>query len=132
MGQYTRYALYVAILSGAWLSFKYTEPTVFPVVTEFSIEEVQDVADNTLRIKGSFNKVRDCRFIEVIGYSGDINVAVVFERFTKTPTVSRLVREQKYGPWLLIPKVSELELYSRHSCVTGEVLTKLFDGAIVL
>lgn len=124
--KYTKCALYVAILCGIFLGFRAVEPVVFPVVKNFTIVNVYEQGTNGLLISGTLDKVRDCEFISVVGYSG--------KEFIKVDSLpgSRLVRLQAYGPWLLAPKVDTLELYMKHSCFTGTVLTKLFDGAVVL
>jgi len=127
MDRYTKYALYVAIFCGLWWSFKYVEPAVFPVVKDFRILNVENYGEDSLLITGEMDKVRSCEFIEVIGYSG--------EKFIKIEYITantRLARKQTYGPWLLTPKVDQLELYSRHLCFTGEVVTPLFNGAVAL
>ena len=127
MDRYTKYALYVAIFCGLWLSFKYVEPVVFPVVKDFKILNVENYGEDSLLITGEMNKVRSCQFIEVVGYSG--------EKFIKIEYITagtRLARKQTYGPWLLTPRVNQLELYSRHLCFTGEVVTPLFNGAVAL
>lgn len=127
IGMYTRCALYVAILTGLWLSFKSIEPLAFPVIKDFKITFIQQYNEDSLLISGEFNKVRDCEFISVVGYSNKklIDVDVI-------PFVTRLTREQLYGPWIIQPTVKELELYARHDCMAGIVTTKLFEGAIVI
>lgn len=129
MGKATRWALYFTIVLGAYIALKAVEPHVFPVVKDFRITEVVAEGDN-LWIRGDFNKVRDCEFLEVVAYSGKQHVAVVFAEHPRAPVVSRLVGSQTYGPWLLVPRVPQIEIYARHQCFTGEVTTKLFDGAI--
>lgn len=130
LGKFTRYALFFAIGCAVWLSFKKIEPAIFPVIEDFKIVVAKDLGDK-VAISGTMDKVRDCEFIEVVGYSGEEHVAVVFNKYPGAPVVSRLVRKQTYGPWLLIPKVPEIELYAHHICSTGKVTTKLFQGAIV-
>jgi len=128
LGRRTKGALYFAMACGFWLTFKQVEPTVFPVIKRFEITEVVDNGD-TLTISGTFDKVRECVFIDMQGYSGGTYIAVVFSRY---PVISRMARPQTFGPWLLAPKTSQLDLYVRHVCTTGEVTTKIFSGAIVL
>ena len=127
MDKYTKYALYVAVFCGLWLSFKYVEPVVFPVVKDFKILNIENFGEDSLLITGEMDKVRSCQFIEVVGYSGSKYIKI--EYVSKN---TRLARQQTYGPWLLTPRVEQLELYSRHLCFTGEVVTPLFNGAIVL
>jgi len=131
MGRFTRYALYVAIASAVWAGFKRFEPVVFPVVTGFEITSAQSEAGKRLRISGTFDKVRPCEFIEIIGYSGSQFVSIAFVALSGAQVPSRLMGRQTYGPWILVPEVNQLELYSRHQCATGEVITNIFNGAIV-
>jgi len=132
MDKYTKCALYVAIFSVLWLSFKYVEPTVFPVVKDFKILDVENYGEDSLLISGELNITRSCQRVEILGYSGKEFIKIEYINFDKSPAINRLVREQTYGPWLLTPKVNKLELYSIHKCFTGTVVTKLFDGVIVL
>jgi len=132
MGRFTRYALYVAIASAAWAGFKQFEPRVFPVVTGFEITSAQSDAGGRLRISGTFDKVRPCEFVEVLGYSGSQFVSIAFAALPDAQVPSRLTGRQTYGPWVLAPEINQLELYSRHICATGQVVTKLFNGAIAL
>ena len=131
MGRFTRYALYVAIASAAWAGFKQFEPVVFPVVTDFEITKAQSEDGERLRISGTLDKVRPCEFLELIGYSGSQFVSIAFAALPNAQVSSRLTGRQTYGPWLLAPEVSNLKLYSRHQCATGEVVTNIFDGTIV-
>lgn len=131
LGKKTVYALYFAIACGFWITFKQFEPAMFPVIKDFTITRVIDSGDS-LVIYGEFDKVRDCTFIGVVGYSNEEHVAVVFSKHPRAPVVTRLVRHQTYGPWVLVPKVPQIELYSHHICATGSVTTKMFSGALVL
>ena len=132
MDRYTKYALYVAIFCSLWLSFKYVEPTVFPVVKDFTITKFELFDDNSLLIKGKFNKVRRCDLKELLAYSGDRFINVTDTSFNKYIGTTRLTRVQNFGPWVLTPKTNKIELYVRSSCFTGTVITPLFNGAIVL
>ena len=130
LGKYTKIALYVAIFCGLYLSFKAIEPTIFPVIKDFKIVDIIK-EDNELVITGTFDKVRNCEFISVIGYSGNKFISVKPD-YVNSAFASRLVRIQTYGPWVLTPEVDNLELYAKHSCLTGTVVTSIFNGAIVL
>lgn len=131
MGRMTRYAFFFVIMCGLWVWFKIAEPQFFPVVTDFTITEAVAYGEN-VAIEGHFNKVRDCTFVDVVGYSGEKYVAVIFYEHPDAPVVSRITGVQTYGPWLIVPKVPQLTLYAHHICATGMVTTKLFDGALVL
>ena len=129
LGRYTCWALYFAVACGFWLTFKFVEPTVFPVVKDFEITDAREVG-GILEIRGTFDKVRGCEFIDVVGYSGNTFVSIRFSPATAL-NINRMVRKQTYGPWALVPTVGQLEIYARHSCATGLVTTNMFTGAIV-
>lgn len=128
IGRFTRYALYIAIASALWGGFKHFESSVLPVIKGFEITHARMVSDNYVEISGVFTKARGCDFESVFGYSGKKLIRVSFNGHT---AITRLPRKQRYGPWMLAPQTSQIELYARHHCSTGTVTTKLFDGAIV-
>jgi hypothetical protein len=132
MGRYTRWALGFSLLAGSWLAFVELEPRFFPVIKNFVITEAVAQKNNTVYISGSFTKVRECKFTEVVAYSGPTLIRVVFLDVGKSsPNVTRLAREQFFGPWRLEPKTPLLELYATHECDTGRVITEVFSGALV-
>lgn len=115
----------IALLIWSWIGFKQIESIIFPVVVNFQIEQVM-VEDRDQMIAGTMNKVRDCRFQEIVAYSGDHLIGV---SFTETPApVSRIEGRQAWGWWVITPPVKRLTLYARHQCATGDVMTKLFEG----
>jgi hypothetical protein len=134
LGRYTCWALYFAVACGFWLTFKMVEPAVFPVVKDFKITDAREV-NGILEIRGTFEKVRGCEPVDVVGYSGSTFVSIRTPYLTggraEVPLVNRMVRKQTYGPWALAPTVGQLEIYARHSCATGLVTTSMFTGAIV-
>ena len=115
------------ILTWAFYGYKQVEGMVHPVVTDFVIDEVKET-DEGKHIAGSMNKRRDCHFEEVVAYSGRRLVDVDFDDVKHV--VSRVEGSQAWGFWIVVPSVDKLTLYSRHTCLTGSVLTKLFDGEI--
>jgi hypothetical protein len=129
MGRFTRFALAITVASFFWAGFKIIEPIIFPVVKHFAITSAHLSGPDQIEISGHFDKVRGCEFVELVGYSGGTFVGI---SLGNRPSVTRMTRLQTYGPWTLTPKINHLELYSRHLCATGKVVTKLFDGAIVL
>ena len=131
IGKVTQCALLVAITTSLWIGFKRIEPIIFPVVIGFEITSAQSEAGKRLRISGTFDKVRSCEFLELIGYSGSQFVSIAFAAMPNAQVASRLTGRQTYGPWILVPEVSNLKLYSRHQCATGEVVTNIFNGTIV-
>lgn len=71
------------------------EGYLFPVVTEFKIEEVSQDS----RVRGTFLKMRECQFREVTWYLTDgetkIPVSLTFEDGPKIRHEGR----ESYGPW---------------------------------
>lgn len=122
-----KYAFIATVLMWAAYGFKQIEPYIYPVVGEFSIEQVENISDGS-RIAGHMVKSRDCEFLELSAYTRDrfINIA-----FTETASpVTRVQGQQEWGWWLVTPRVKHITIYARHSCLTGTVITKLFDGEI--
>lgn len=123
-----RWALVFSSVVWSIIGFKHYEPTFFPVIENFTVLDVQQLEEGTA-LSGEMLKARDCRFKEVVAYSGRHLVDV---RFTETSKiVSRLEGYQSWGVWLIVPPVREITLYARHDCVTGTVTTKLFDGLLM-
>ena len=119
--------LYISLITWGWFGYKQVEGVINPVVKNFSIEQVIQEDEGT-RIAGSMNKVRDCNFDEIVAYSDDRLVDIKFVDVRNV--VSRVEGTQAWGWWLVIPPVDSLKLYARHTCSTGRVLTKLYDGEI--
>ena len=132
MSKPTVIAFCIAVVCGFWLLFKAVEPEWLPVVEDFQIVEAEVVEPNTVSIRGTLKKVRSCEFVEIVGYSGNQFVVVIFAEYAGAETKTRIERKQTYGPWRLVPKVPHIELFATHQCFTGRVTTKLFEGAIVL
>lgn len=120
--------LAVTILFWLWAGFKRVESMVMPVVNDFEIVEVVHKGNEVL-VHGTMNKVRECVFIEVVAYRDGKLVAVDF-RDNNDIIVTRVEGVQYWGWWALIPDVDYIEIYSRHHCSTGTVITKLFEGDI--
>ena len=120
--------LWIAGAVWGWNLFKYLEPSLFPVVTGFVIEEVQKV-DGQQQIAGRMYKQRNCDFTEVVAYNGKGDL-VDIEFLDVKQVVSRVEGVQGWGWWAIIPAVNKLALYSNHNCATGKVTTKLFEGVL--
>jgi len=127
-----RVVVIVALFIWSIAGLKQLEPIIYPVVSDFSITEVKYEKDHTL-IAGRLTKERDCTFKEVIAISHDAIVSIEFQEtaYHSTGVVSRPVGQYDWGWWSVMPRVSELTLYSRHECDTGKVLTKLYDGELI-
>lgn len=121
--------LTVVILTWGYAGFKEVEPTLFPVVESFIITDVEQAEEGT-SIAGFMNKVRDCKFEQLVAYSGDRLIDIEFGDIRSNIGVSRVEGHQAWGWWMLIPPTDNLRLYARHSCTTGMVLTKLYEGDI--
>lgn len=114
----------------AWGSilFKSFEVDLYPVIKNFQITEVRRSSDEVM-IYGTMEKVRDCEFKGLIVYSGGAIIDIRESRIGAD--VSRVRGAQDWGWWIITPAVTELTLYVRHKCSTGDVLTKLYDGVII-
>ena len=128
-----RFSILIAALIWSFWLFKKVEPFVFPVVSDFKLTEVdQQPQQGRTLIAGQLTKERDCTFNEVIAVSNDRVVSVIFQEtaYNSQGAVSRPVGSYDWGWWAILPAVTYLELYSRHECMTGEVLTKLYEGKL--
>lgn len=92
------------------------EQNFFPVVSGFQIVTVEHTP-NHLIITGAMDKVRNCRFVEAVAYSGG---KLLRMRYLDDPTVNgtrtRATGDQVFGPWELTPDVREIRIVSRHAC----------------
>ena len=122
-------ALLFSIGCFGWLTFKQIEPTLFPVVTSFKIESLVGNGQSTV-ISGSMNKVRACDFVDVVAYSDNKFIGITFLNAPSRKKVTRLTGEQTFSNWELKPPVSNLRIYSTHRCLTGIVITELFNGEL--
>ena len=126
----TALALVFAICCGIWVGYKVIEPIVHPVVNTFTIDETRAVESGVL-ISGSLNKVRDCKFIQLVAYSGDEYVHVDFSPSKAVTDTSRRPRYQDYGPWLLSSHINTVTLYVTHDCSTGLVTSEVYNGSLI-
>ena len=94
-----------------------------PVIENFRVESAERYGDAIL-IRGTMEKVRDCRFVEMLAYIRPVDddfwqpLAVDFTPARDT-VQSRLPIPQRWGPWALIlevPTPAEVKLAVRHEC----------------
>lgn len=112
IGIWFAFSLVFVMLSITTMQFLQTiEYKYFPVVKEFRIDITEHLEDRSL-IYGTMNKVRDCRFIEMVTYSNSKLLGVYFDK----PIVSRLVGIQEFGPITVKPNSVITKIVSRHSC----------------
>ena len=117
-----------ALTSAAWVytGFKAVEPTLFPVIDDFTIHTIHRDSVGVM-MKGTFNKVRDCKFLAAIPYSEGRRVDL---KAVNYKVVSRVTGSQYWGYWLVTPDVQHLTLHFRHQCNTGLVTSLIYDGYI--
>ena len=121
------YVLLATVLTWILVGLKKVEPIIYPVITDFVVEE-NKIMDDLLLVRGSMIKARDCQFEDVIAYS---NGSIVSLEFTETKVdVSRIKGVQNWGWWVVYPLVKSITVYARHRCSTGTVTTKLFEGKV--
>ncbi len=100
----------------ALVSAQTLEHHLMPVVTDFKVLQAGHEATR-LYLSGTFVKARDCRFVEVVAYSGDKLLDIQFMDDKTTPaTRSRAKGLQHYGPWVIVPDSVNLRLEARHRC----------------
>ena len=110
---------------------RWAEHKWFPVVTEFVIEQAVHMTDgDSVVIRGSMRKVRDCRFVEVVGLSGERVVEITFlDRIGGDK--SRPPGVQDFGPWRLHPDAPVMQLVARHRCHgLWDSTTTIFEGSL--
>lgn len=120
--------LIAALVFLGWL-YREHESSLNPVVVDFDITKAEERGDS-LYISGLFRKRRDCDFLDVVAYSGRRFVSVEF--MEAKHTVNRRPRLQTFGPWKLTPKTRHIQLFSTHRCLTGLVVTELYNASITL
>jgi hypothetical protein len=84
---------------------KIAEAKLFPVVDDINISEIDAMKDGLL-VSVKFDKVRDCKFLNVTWYDSLGNrVQIVFDPLDREGYIpyNRLVKDdQEAGPWLLL------------------------------
>ncbi len=127
-------SMVLTLLAGVWIwhGFKSMEPDVFPVVTNFNIENLERI-DGNLYISGSMNKTRECEFVSLAVYDVAVRPMRVLDiEYLDTPTTvqSRIAGVQAWGVWKISPSTRNIKLVATHECATGAVKSILWDGAI--
>ena len=121
------YVLLITVLTWILVGLKKLEPIIYPVITDFVVEETKLINDH-LFVRGAMVKNRQCDFKDVIAYSEG---SIVSLEFTETKSdISRIKGIQNWGWWKVYPPVKNIVVYARHSCSTGTVVTKLFEGKV--
>lgn len=111
------------VISAIFLA-KDVELTFFPVVDRFSIETIEETEDG-ISIQGEMNKVRPCKFKELMVYinqgEDQLPHATTFSYDEEAPNLNtRADIEQSWGPWgITIPgqfDLVDVQVFSVHSC----------------
>lgn len=97
------------------LLVKEVEYRLFPVVSDVQITRSEQDGSSLL-IWGTFNKNRDCRFVEAVALAGPLSLDLEFLDARPHQAASRLVGPQTFGPWRITPSLSPLRIVARHSC----------------
>lgn len=127
LANFCAFMLFPLMLSAAYLLDQaYTVVRDFRVVT-------QVVTPEGVLIEGTMDKVRPCRFIEVVAMLDEVPSMVIFLDFREQPQFSRPTGPQKWGPWLIVADPKQgVKLHARHQCHAGwehtEVLTSFVVG----
>lgn len=104
----------------------------YQVVRDFRVV-TQVVTPEGVLIEGTMDKVRPCRFVEVVAMLDEVPSTVIFLDFREQPQFSRPTGPQKWGPWLIVADPKQgVKLHARHQCHAGwehtEVLTSFVVG----
>ena len=116
----------------ALLCAAYLLDQAYPVVRDFRVI-TQVVTPEGVLIEGTMDKVRPCRFIEVVAMLDEVPSAVIFLDLREQAQFSRPTGPQKWGPWLIVANPRQgVKLHARHHCHAGwehtEVLTSFVVG----
>lgn len=107
--------LFGSAVATSMLISKEVEQEYFPVITNAQITKVQIDGDGIL-VWGSFDKVRDCKFVEAAVASGPARLELEFKDVAKYRVATRPIGAQVFGPWRISPAIYPLRIYTRHQC----------------
>lgn len=110
--------------------WKQLEPKLFPVVEDFTVEEVIPV-EGGIAAQGTMKKVRQCQFKSLVIYGkapGAKKPQLLDYSFEiEAKTSSRVTGSQNWGPWMIyIEGVSEgwtVSMFAYHECTNLYTLT---------
>lgn len=127
LANFCAFMLFPLMLSAAYLLDQ-----AYPVVRDFRVV-TQVVTPEGVLIEGTMDKVRPCRFVEVVAMLDEVPSTVIFLDFREQPQFSRPTGPQKWGPWLIVADPKQgVKLHVRHHCHAGwehtEVLTSFVVG----
>ena len=97
------------------LAVKEIERRFFPVVTDFVVTR-STVDGGGLLIYGTFEKARDCKFVEATAQVGAIRLDLEFLDRRAAQAANRQLGPQTFGPWRITPGIYPITLVARHAC----------------
>lgn len=103
-----------ATVTGVLLA-KSIEHHFAPVVANALVTQSEIDADGVL-IWGTFDKLRDCKFVEAVANVGAISLDLEFQDARKNRAVTRPTGMQTFGPWRLSPGLYPIKITVRHAC----------------
>ena len=86
-----------------------------PVVSHAVITRTQPDGDGLL-IWGTFDKDRDCHFVEAVATAGAISLDLEFRDDRKHRATTRPTGPQVFGPWRISPTLYPIRIEVRHEC----------------
>lgn len=86
-----------------------------PVVTNTIITQ-SIPTDDGLLIWGTFDKDRDCRFVEAVAQVGAVSLDLEYLDASKKRAATRPTGPQTFGPWRLTPGLYPIKITVRHAC----------------
>jgi hypothetical protein len=86
-----------------------------PVVSDAVITQSK-LLDDGLLIWGTFDKSRDCRFVEAVAQVGAVSLDLEYLDASKNKATSRPTGPQTFGPWRLSPGLYPVTITVRHAC----------------
>lgn len=104
----------VSAVTGVMVA-KEVELVFFPVVSRAVITE-SIVDSDSVTIWGTFDKMRDCRFIEANASAGRLELDLEFKDERKYRATTRAIGPQVFGPWRISPSLAPLRIVARHEC----------------
>lgn len=127
LANFCAFMLFPLMLSAAYLLDQ-----AYLVVRDFRVV-TQVVTPEGVLIEGTMDKVRPCRFVEVVAMLDEVPSAVIFLDLREQTPFSRPTGPQKWGPWLIVADPKQgVKLHARHRCHAGwehtEVLTSFVVG----
>ena len=86
-----------------------------PVVSNAVIVRTAIDGDGLL-IWGTFDKERDCKFVEAVASVGAVSLDLEFMDEHKHRSSTRPTGPQVFGPWRLSPSLYPVQITVRHQC----------------